>query len=144
MFLPEGEKTEAVDLMHYLWKDKWPINRAPRLDSLVFNGQKAAQSIMIHPGKKVTANVFTTDPDNDSLKIVWEIRYETTDKRTGGEEEEKPAKVEGLFIEQKQQSLVFKAPMQEGPYRLFVYVYDQQGSAGYANIPFFVRNEYKY
>jgi len=33
---------------------------------------------------------------------------------------------------------VFTAPRRPGAYRLFVYVHDGDGSAGHANIPFYV------
>jgi hypothetical protein len=138
MFLPQGEKTEAVDVVWNLWNEGWPQNKAPRLDSLVLNGRKADDNIIIKPDAQLDAKVFTTDPENDSLKVVWEILHETTDKRSGGDEEEKPLPVEGLDTQQADKSLQFNAPKSEGAYRLFVYVYDQKGSGAHANIPFYV------
>ena len=87
------------------------------------------------------AKVWLRDPDNDSLIVRWEILHETTDKRSGGDEEEKPAAVSGWDIKQSGSSLFFKAPGGEGPYRLFVYAYDQKGSAAHANIPFYLTEE---
>jgi hypothetical protein len=37
-------------------------------------------------------------------------------------------------------TLRFKAPEQEGAYRVFVFVTDGQGNGATANIPFFVKN----
>jgi hypothetical protein len=141
MFLPAGEKTEAVDMMRNLWKGDRPENRAPRLDSLQLDGLEAENNIMIKTGTRHKAEVFTSDPENDSLRISWEILHETTDKREGGDEETKPPHAEGVNVRQDGSSIVFDAPQQPGPYRLFVYVYDQKGSAAHANIPFFVEKE---
>ena len=140
MFLPDGEKTEAVDVVHNLWKGKFPENRSPRLDSLHIDGANAYSSVALEPGSTHNAMVYAVDPENDELKIVWEILEETTDKRTGGDEEEKPPAVEGLIIKSEKSSITFKAPYNKGPYRLFVYVYDQKGSGAHANIPFYVKN----
>ncbi len=139
MFLPNGEKTEAVDVVHKLWKGEFPENRSPHLDSLFIDGKSAYASLVLKPGSIHNATVFTTDPEKDELKIVWEILHETTDKRTGGDEEEKPAAVDGLIVKANNRSITFKAPFEKGPYRLFVYVYDQKGSGAHANIPFYVK-----
>ncbi len=139
MFLPGGEKTPAVDVMRHSWKGEWPGNKAPILDSLRLDGRKAADNIIVKPNVSLTAQVYARDPENDALKINWEILHETTDKRAGGDEEEKPPAVEGIMVAQGNTSLAFTAPQQAGPYRLFVYVYDQNGSGGHANIPFFVK-----
>ena len=141
MFLPDGKKTEAVDVVHNLWKGEFPQNRSPRLDSLLINGNNAYTSVTLNPGSENKAVVYTSDPENDDLKIVWEILEETTDKRTGGDIEEKPRAVEDLIVELKDSIITFNAPLVKGPYRLFVFVYDQNGSGAHANIPFYVKNE---
>ena len=38
----------------------------------------------------------------------------------------------------KKGNVTFKAPKEEGPYRLFIYVNDSEDRLAYANIPFFV------
>lgn len=141
MFIPSGEKSEAVDVLKNLWSGEWPVNRAPRLEQLLLDGKNASENIIIGPGEEYTAYVSAEDPDSDSLKIAWEILHETTDKRSGGDAEKKPAPAEGLNIRQQQNTLTFTAPQQSGPYRIFVYVYDLKGSAAHANIPFYVKSE---
>lgn len=139
MFLPDGEKTEAVDVIHKLWKGKFPKNRSPKLDSLQIDFKSANSSITLEPGSIHKAIVYTTDPDNDDLKIVWEFLEETKDKRTGGDEEQKPPAVDGLIVKSDNSSITFKAPINTGAYRLFVYVYDQKGAGAHANLPFYVK-----
>ncbi len=138
MFLPGGEKTQAVDVMRYCWKGEWPENKSPILDSLRLAGKKAVDNIIVKPDKSLSARVYVHDPENDPLRIDWEILYETTDKRAGGDEEEKPRVAKDILMVQENHSLTFSAPKEPGPYRLFVYVYDQKGSGAHANIPFFV------
>ena len=140
MFLPDGEKTESVDIMNKLWKSEFPNNRSPKLDSLLINNLNAYTSISIEPGSINQAVVYTSDPENDELKIVWEILEETKDKRTGGDEEQKPSAVEGLIIKSEETSITFNSPTAKGAYRLFVYVYDQKGAGAHANIPFYVKS----
>ena len=140
MFLPDGEKTESVDIMNKLWKSEFPNNRSPKLDSLLINNLNAYTSISIEPGSINQAVVYTSDPENDELKIVWEILEETKDKRTGGDEEQKPSAVEGLIIKSEEKSITFNSPTAKGAYRLFVYVYDQKGAGAHANIPFYVKS----
>ena len=45
----------------------------------------------------------------------------------------------GTLIKKKKDNVVeFRAPFEEGPYRLFVYVEDDVEKIAYANVPFFV------
>jgi hypothetical protein len=44
----------------------------------------------------------------------------------------------GLIRNPESRGITLEAPGASGPYRLFVYVYDGQGHAGHANIPFLV------
>jgi len=138
IFSEDGKKTETVDVMYNLWKQSWPENRAPLLDSLRINGLSAYSSVHVKVNAVNEAKVWLRDPENDSLTVKWEILHETTDKQSGGDEEQKPSVVEGWIFKQSGTSLQFNAPQGEGAYRLFVYAYDQNGNVAHANIPFYL------
>jgi len=44
----------------------------------------------------------------------------------------------GLIKKKSQNQVKFRAPREEGSYRLFVYVADNEDKIAYANIPFYV------
>ena len=137
MFDEKGAETEAVDVMHYEWKGKWPSNRSPRLDSAKVGNLTAYQNVYLQKSKNYQAQVWASDPDGDQLRFVWEILREGTAFPYGGGGEKKPASVSDLS-ESTQSSISFISPEEEGAYRLFVYVYDGKGHWATANIPFYV------
>lgn len=141
LILKSGEETEMVDMMHYLWNNKWPDNRAPQLNDLLLNGQNAAASITVKENQVCNSKVFAIDPDSDTLSYKWEILNEVpVEKQSeGGDFEPSSDKVLGFDYGQKGDELTFKAPP-KGEYRLFIYVIDHQGNAATANIPFLVTN----
>ena len=138
LFLPTGEATEAVDVMHYVWNGEWPENRAPRLEAATLAGRTAYDGITLNPGEPYQAEVISTDPDGDSLRYAWEVREESGATTEGGDDEEEPAVIEGLIDTPDATRISLTAPERPGAYRLFVYVYDGRGSAAHANIPFYV------
>ncbi|WP_367390759.1 glycoside hydrolase family 2 TIM barrel-domain containing protein [Lewinella sp. LCG006] len=139
MFMPDGEETASVDVMHYLWNDTWPDNRSPQLDSFLLNGQMAASNIYLEAGKSYTSEVFASDPDGDALTYHYEIKPESTDLGDGGDHESVPPSLEGLITESNQAAISFTAPETEGAYRILVTVADGQNHMGHANIPFYVK-----
>jgi hypothetical protein len=53
---------------------------------------------------------------------------------------EKPAEpIPGLIAPGQGAHIRFNTPSDDGPYRLFVQVFDSHGHVGYANAPFYVR-----
>lgn len=138
MFLENGAKTQTVDVMAKLWTNKWPQDRSPILDSLLIDGLNAYSNVILNPNSQHLAKVWLQDPENKKLDIHWEILHETTDKRTGGDEETKPPVAKFTIISEQNNEFVFNAPTQTGAYRLFVYVYDENKNAAHANIPFLV------
>ena len=74
MFLESGEKTEAIDVMHKIWNGSWPQNRAPGVDSLKLAGRSAYDNIYVDAGKEYDAQAFLSDPENDSLNYLWEVK----------------------------------------------------------------------
>jgi hypothetical protein len=139
MFDENGLETEAVDVMQYQWSGKWPANRAQKLDSVKLNGLSAYEGIYLDPGKIYLGEVWASEPDEDILTYKWEVLKEGTHFPYGGNQEQKPPKVEGLLDEENKPKVNLRAPMEEGAYRIFVYAYDGKEKWATANIPFYVK-----
>lgn len=138
LFTEDGLENEVVDVMQYLWTGNWPVNRAPRLDSLRLDGKQATDHIYLRSGEKYTTQVFVEDPDNDKMIVRWEILQESTDLKEGGDRESRPDRVEGLLEEVTFGRATIVAPAKDGAYRIFVYVTDGNNHVATANIPFYV------
>jgi len=135
MFLPGGEKCPTVDVMGLAWSGKWPANRAPVLKehTIPFANQK------VEKGQTLEASATYKDSENDTLNYDWEVFAESTDRRSGGEEENRPEHIDGLIKRNGRDGTVtLRAPDQPGAYRLFVTVKDGKGSGTIDNWPFFV------
>ena len=138
MFLADGSKTEAVDIMQKIWTGQFPDNRAPQVSGMTLNKKKAKDNVNLDAGKAYKASVDASDPEGDALEYRWEVMRESTATQTGGDKEDIPDRLEGL-VEGSGAKILFTAPGEPGAYRLFVYVHDGQGSAGHANVPFKVK-----
>lgn len=139
MFLETGEATEAVDVMHFIWNDRWPENRAPRVSPVTLDDKSAYDNVTLRPGKQYQARIAVEDADRDPLSFHWEIRHESTATQVGGDREDIPDVVEGLIADPGKQEITLETPEEAGAYRLFVYVYDGNNHAAHANFPFYVK-----
>ncbi|MBC8064316.1 MAG: hypothetical protein H7Y17_05765, partial [Chlorobia bacterium] len=135
MFLPSGERTEAIDVMALLWTGKAPANRAPQIQGFEFSHAQQEASV----GAKASASIKATDPDGDKLTVKWEVRKEASSKRYAGEGEVKPGVVNGLLEGVTSPTVQFNVPRDPGAYRVYVYVKDGKGNAATANMPFAVK-----
>jgi hypothetical protein len=135
MFLPTGEKLPTVDAMAYAWSGEWPENRAPKLVSL----ESPVAFKKIAAGSTYYADVDVVDREGDTLRYVWNILAESTDRRVGGDAEAAPPSFpEAIEDGQETPRVAFRAPEPQGGYRLFVTAYDGQGGAVSYNLPFYV------
>jgi hypothetical protein len=139
MFLADGSETEVIDVMHYIWNGSWPDNRSPRVEALLLDGRLATQDIVLDAGGRYAASVTVQDPDCDALEYRWEIMRESEATQEGGDKEEIPETLPNLVSAAGPGRAELTAPAEAGAYRLFLYVYDGQGHAGHANIPFLVK-----
>jgi hypothetical protein len=157
MYLPTGERTAAVDVMSKAWTGKWPANRCPTVASLkvrpvgksegigdsdgssASEGGRDASSHVFAPGTVLDCRVTGEDPDGDPLKVRWELRPESTDKRTGGDREEVPPLIEAAILDANGFAARIMLPAKPGPYRLFVFLLDNHNGAATANVPVLVK-----
>jgi hypothetical protein len=144
MFLEDGSRTEAVDVMTYLWSGKWPANRSPRLAPegirATSEDGKASGPVVLPPGAILNCSLAATDPEDDPLEYSWDLRKDVSgNNNVGGDREEPTPPMDGLVLSASGNRATFRLPSQEGPYRVFAYVRDGHGNAATANLPILVK-----
>jgi hypothetical protein len=137
IFMENGNETESVDVMHFIWNNEWPSNRSPRLVDFQLDGKTATDNVNLAPNKHYTAIVQIEDTDEDDIQYIWDIKPESTDLGDGGDFETTPESLTGL-IEGEGDTIELTAPSAGGAYRLFIYADDGNGHTAHANIPFLV------
>lgn len=138
MFYDEGERTEAVDVMEYVWTGEWPYNRAPRIDSFQLKDQGPRADILLDPSRQYSAKVFAHDPEGKPLSYEWEIYPENTEFGYAGHGEKRPPVLKDLIKDPGKSEITISSPSKPGDYRLFVYVRDRESKIAVGNIPFHV------
>jgi len=136
MFLANGNVTETVDAMQFIWTGVWPQNRCPTLESFLLDERTAYDNIRLKTGETYVASAVVTDYENDPVVYRWEILPESTDLGLGGDYESRPETL--LSMEVSEAEIELEAPINPGAYRLFVYATDEGNRSATANIPFFV------
>jgi len=114
-------------------------NRAPRVADLRIDGRPSVDSVYVKPGTEHMAALKTEEPDGDAPAFRWEIVPEVARAGYAGMGEQRSKPMPELIVKAGDGQLAFRAPEQEGAYRVFVFVTDGRGNGATANIPFFVR-----
>ncbi len=141
LFTENNEEMEPVDVMHYFWNSSWPENRSPKIINAEIEGMGRYSNIKLSPGKQYSATVAYSDPDNDAVSIISEIMPESKDLGDGGDLEGRPESITEGIQSDNEGIIKFTAPDTTGPYRLFIYVMDNNNHSGTVNIPFLVTDK---
>jgi hypothetical protein len=134
MLLPDGSRTAAVDTLAELWSGKPPANRCPRIGSLQLTG-----SDQVSPGTVVRATLQASDPEQDELKVEWQLHREPDEHAIGGDRQPAPPTYPQAIVHGDAHGAEVKLPAEAGGYRLFAFVRDRHGGAAVANLPILVR-----
>ncbi|MBT8441558.1 MAG: hypothetical protein KJO76_04150, partial [Gammaproteobacteria bacterium] len=136
MFLPDGARLGAVDTMTELWSGEPPADLAPTADPLILDGEPLGD-----PGDKVRVRAIVADPEDGPLRVRWVLRRESGEYATGGDYRRMLPDIEDAILEASEGEVTVRMPVDPGPYRLFLYAYDQAGNAATANLPLLVNGE---
>ena len=136
MFLEDGAKTGAVDVMTELWSGSPPEDLAPTVEPLSLEG-----NAQVDPGAEISVKSDVEDPEGSDVRVRWVLRPEAAEYATGGDFRPNLAEIDGAVIESSVEGVRLRMPEEPGPYRLFLYAYDAAGNAATANVPLLVKGE---
>lgn len=136
LFDENGCISESVLVLRNLWLHKDDSINIPELNYILINGRGSEENLFFLPGQENTAQAFFEKPSGDSLIYHWEILHE--DWYNDNFSIQKNVIEDKLFINQPGEKIDFKTPLEEGPYRIFLTVYDKKGSFASANAPFYI------
>jgi len=140
LFDEHGGQTETVNAMQYIWTGKKAPVKAPDIKYMLVNNKGGRDNILFSPKTTTFAVAYMNEPPTTKLTYKWKLFAEDWFKPNGifGE---KPLKdIKDAFTENNGPVAKFKVPESEGPYRLYVYVYNNTGYFATANVPFYVLN----
>ncbi len=126
MFLKDGSRLGAVDVLQERWTGKAPRRRAPLIKSLVWPGDPSE----VTSGAPIDLSAEVASKETDLLTYSWSLIRES---------EYRKEKMDGnLTFEMETQgsTVSFSAPAEAGAYRLSVIVGSRRRTAATANIPF--------
>ena len=136
MFLPDGSRLGAVDVMTELWSGKTPADLAPTIEALTVEGKTE-----VDPGDEVRVRARIADPEGGPVNARWALRPESGEYNTGGDFRPMLPDVEGAVLEGRIDGAHIRMPGQPGPYRLYLYASDAAGNAATANVPLLIKGE---
>ncbi len=140
LFTEKGEKTEAINVMEYYWTGEWPENKAPRFKDIFIEGEGGRfDDVKLEKNKEYVVKFDVEHPQMNDLNVRAEVMPEPKELSDGGDFEPRPETIETLIISTNTQEVRFRTPLEEGEYRIFVYVTDDHNHAGTGNVPFLIR-----
>jgi hypothetical protein len=140
IFDEQGRRTEAYNTMQYIWTGKKAKTHAPPIKFMLINDKGGKDNLMLSPNTTARAQVYLDAINPLSFSYKWELLPEDWYMANNTYGLKKPKPLDKVFVEEKGSKVTFKVPEKEGPYRLFVYVYNKQGYLATHNIPFYVLN----
>lgn len=136
MFLEDGSRLAAVDTMTELWGGEPPADLAPAVEPLVLEGDAR-----LDPGDELRVRAVIADPEEGAVSARWMLRPEPAEFNTGGDFRPNIPDIEGAILDGDTGGARVRMPDDPGPYRLFLYAYDDAGNAATANVPLLVKGE---
>jgi hypothetical protein len=142
IFDDEGRKSQTYYELKNLWNNKSSeLDRIPQLRHILIDKKLAKDTLIYIANETKNAEVILTGEVDTTYRYKWEIYEEDWTYGTGAYSKKRKVKrIDGQFDHFEKNCVSFRVPSIEGPYRIFVYVYDRNGNFATANTPFYVLN----
>lgn len=136
-FTKKGLEAGSVNFLKSSWSGETFNNPAPTITNMIIGNELSEVNIYLKADSLYSAKTFVDAMKEESLEYKWEIRPEESKFY---EIDEYQHNMTYLMVSDDTEEIAFKAPENEGPYRIFVYVSDDMGNFTSHNIPFYVVN----
>lgn len=137
-FDEKGFQAEVVSTMQYIWTSKNEQHKPPQIKYMLVDNKGARDNILFKPGVLSNAILLLAQSDTTGLNYKWHVEPEDWYKINNSSNDKKLAPINDVILTQNKNGIVFITPLKEGPYRLFVNVYDKYGNFASCNTPFYV------
>lgn len=135
MFLPDGNKLAAVDVIRECWTGTPVANPCPRINSL-----KLAESDgIVETGATVRVVLDAAGVNDDPIKVSWELHRDWFEYETGGDTMPEAPQYPKAIIKANNHEAELQMPAEGGGYRLYAIVRSEKGGAAVANVPLLVK-----
>lgn len=141
IFDEEGRKSQVFYELKNIWKNEPSrFNLPPQIKYMLVNNKGAKDNLVFRPDEVVNARVLLNSGIDSTLHFKWEIHDEGWNYAGGGAAHKLTNKISTEIENVKLNEVLFQIPTLEGPYRIFVHIYDQFGNFATTNTPFYVLN----
>ena len=137
LFDENGERSEGVDVMQSIWQGKRKETAYPQIKYMLLDKKGARDNIILSPGSTSVAEVLMLG-QSKIKSIKWQIFKEDWYKKNNLHNIKKLQPLQGLLKGNESLKVDFTVPAEEGPYRIFATIYDEDGHFSTCNTPFYV------
>lgn len=137
LFDEHGASSEAVEVMRSIWTGKPKDNTFPQINYMLLNKKGARDNIILSPHANASAEVLLLK-QSKIKSIKWEIFKEDWYKQNNLHNIKKLKPLQNLIKSDGGLKVEFIAPKEEGPYRLFATIHDDNGHFATCNTPFYI------
>lgn len=138
IFDENGNASEAVGTMQRLWTGKPSPVIYPEVKYMLLNGQGARDNVLLNPAVPASAEVLLFKGHDRIRSIRWQVFREDWYRKNGINSTRKLMPVATAENSGQNLRLTFPTPKEEGPYRIFATIYDNEGNFASCNTPFYV------
>ena len=134
--IDDSLETELTDVARTIWGTQ-PTGIFPELDYMLLNEKVGNQSIVVTPGSSITSTLAFKKSPKQPIISRWKVYHEDWYSLQLDQAFDEQPILSSQAIEDST-VFTFKAPQEQGPYRVYVECQTSPGYTTTANVPFYV------
>jgi len=140
----ENYKSEVVLEIERLWNKSNIKPKLIGLEYMLIEGLGAYDNLIFEPGALKNTEVVLNVNETDSIRIEWEVYPDVwfqgwNEEKYNKKQLNRPSPID-CVVSIQSNTAAFVTPKEEGPYRIFAYIYNKEGYFASVNTPFYVLN----
>lgn len=141
IFDEQGRKSQSYYELQNSWTNQSGKSiSVPQMKYMLVENKGARDNIVFQPNEIKRAEIFFDGEIDSTLKYKWEIYEENWNYYGANAKQKVTRKISDCFESIDDCKATFRVPAVEGPYRIFAFIYDNDGNFACTNTPFYVLN----